>query len=138
MEESAVVLMLKEADTGFLTKEMGCYSVDGNVDLLFQIFVQEDAQAPVVHMGLTCAKELEDWEYDAVFDYYDTEVFQELADTILEEDGHLNPVWMLTFAWSDEPTQMAEKLSKILAVHEQELRSVYEAIADKKDDYIEK
>ena len=138
MEESAVVLMLKEADTGFLTKEMGCYSVAGNMDLLFQIFVQEDAQMPTVHMGLTCAKELEDWEYDAVFDYYDTEVFQGLVDSITEEDGHLNPVWVLTFAWIDEPIQMAEKLSEILAVHEQELCSVYEAIADKKDDYIEK
>lgn len=138
MEESAVVLMCKEAETGFLTKEMGCYSVTGNTDLLFQIFVQEDAQVPVVHMGLTCAKELEDWEYDAVFDYYDTEVLQDLADTITEEDGHWNPVWMLTFAWIEDPTQMAEKLSEILAVHEKELYSVYEAIADKKDDYIEK
>lgn len=138
MEESAVVLMHKEAETGFLTKEMGCYSVTGNVDLLFQIFVQEDAQTPMVHMGLTCAKELEDWEYDAVFDYYDTEVLHDLVDTVTEEDGHLNPVWMVTFALIEDPTQMAERLSEILAIHEQELHSVYEAIADKKDDYIEK
>lgn len=137
MEEAAIVLMLKEKESGFLTKELGCYTVNGKESLLDRIYGEETADGIVVYMALGCEKEAEDWEYDAIFDYYDADVLQDLVDTVEEEEGHLNPVWIVTFPFLEETEAMEQRLSAILQTHDTELQSVYAAIVDKKDDYCE-
>ena len=58
-------------------------------------------------------------------------------DTIIEEEGHCDPVWIVGFPFIDDQDAMEEKLAKILQAHEKELRSVFDAIKDKEDDYRE-
>ena len=62
---------------------------------------------------------------------------QDVVDTVAEEEGHLNPVWVVTFPFVDEAEAMEQRLSAILQAHDAELQSVYAAIVDKKDDYCE-
>lgn len=102
MEEAAIVLMLKEKESGFLTKELGCYTVSGKESLLDRIYAEETDDGIVVHMALGCEKEAEDWEYDAIFDYYDADALRDVVDIVAEEEGHLNPVWVVTFPFQDE------------------------------------
>lgn len=137
MEESAIVVMLKDQATSFLEKELGCYTVAQGVENVFGVYAVEEADETRVVLKLSCEKELSDWEYDAVFDYYDTEELEQLVDSIEEEEGHFNPVWKIVFPFSQEPNEMEEKLSAILEIHKRELESVYEAIVDKRDDYCE-
>lgn len=133
MEETVIVIMLKDAETGFLEKELGAYSISENGELLFNIYA-EGEETKVV-MRLTCERELQDWEYDAVYDYYDTETVGALVDSMEEEDGHYDPVWVVTFPFMEEQDGMEQKLTAILDAHKEELLSVYEAIKDKEDDY---
>ena len=135
MEETVIVIMLKDAETGFLEKELGAYSLSENGELIFNIYAEGEEKKVV--MRLTCEKELQDWEYDAVYDYYDTETVGALVDSIAEEDGHYDPVWVVTFPFAEEQEVMEEKLTAILNAHKEELLSVYEAIIDKEDDYRE-
>lgn len=135
MEETVIVIMLKDAETGFLEKELGAYSLSENGELIFNIYAEGEEKKVV--MRLTCEKELQDWEYDAVYDYYDTETVGALVDSIAEEDGHYDPVWVVTFPFAEEQEVMEEKLTAILNAHKEELLSVYEAIKDKEDDYRE-
>ena len=135
MEETVIVIMLKDAETGFLEKELGAYSVSENGELIFNIYAEGEEKK--VTMRLTCDRELQDWEYDAVYDYYDTETVGALVDSIEEEDGHYDPVWVVTFPFAEEQDVMEEKLTAILGAHKEELLSVYEAIKDKEDDYCE-
>ena len=114
MEEAAIVLMLKEKESGFLTKELGCYTVSGKESLLDRIYAEETDDGIVVHMALGCEKEAEDWEYDAIFDYYDADALQDVVDIVAEEEGHLNPVWVVTFPFQDEAEAMEQRLSAIL------------------------
>ncbi|MBM6829836.1 hypothetical protein H9X85_08810 [Anaerotignum lactatifermentans] len=137
MEEAAIVVMLKDQTTGFLDKELGCYTVAEGAENVFQVYAAEKENEIRVVLKLTCEKELSDWEYDAVFDYYDMETLAALVDSIEEEEGHFNPVWKTEFSFSQEADQMEEKLSAILEAHKRELDSVYEVIADKRDDYCE-
>ena len=125
MEEAAIVLMLKEKESGFLTKELGCYTVSGKESLLDRIYAEETDDGIVVHMALGCEKEAKDWEYDAIFDYYDADALQDVVDTVAEEEGHLNPVWVVTFPFVDEAEAMEQRLSAILQAHDAELQSVY-------------
>jgi len=133
MEETVIVIMLKDAETGFLEKELGAYSLPENSGLIFNIY----AEGETVVLRLTCDKELQDWEYDAVYDYYDPETVGPLVDSIEEEDGHFDPVWVVRCPFAEEQEVMEEKLADILQAHQEELLSVYEAIKDKEDDYRE-
>ena len=133
MEETVIVIMLKDAETGFLEKELGAYSISKNGELIFNIYAEGEEKKVV--MRLTCERELQDWEYDAVYDYYDTETVGALVDSMEEEDGHYDPVWVVTFPFAEEQDVMEQKLTDILDAHREELLSVYEAIKDKEDDY---
>ncbi len=135
MEDTVIVIMLKDAETGFLEKELGAYTVEENGSLLYNIYAEGEDKTVV--MRLTCDRELQDWEFDAVYDYYDPETVGVLVDSVEEEDGHHDPVWVVRFPFAEEQDVMEEKLTMILAKHQEELLSVYEAIKDKEDDYIE-
>jgi hypothetical protein len=135
MEDTVIVIMMKDAETGFLEKELGAYTLAENSGLIFNIYAEGEDHTVVLR--LTCDKELQDWEYDAVYDYYDTETVGALVDVIEEEDGHYDPVWVVRFPFAEEQDVMEQKLTDILEKHQEELLSVYEAIKDKEDDYRE-
>ena len=135
MEDTVIVIMLKDAETGFLEKEMGAYSLPENGSLIFNIYAENEGKDVVLR--LSCDRELQDWEYDAVYYYYDTETVGALVESIEEEDGHYDPVWVVRFPFAEEQDVMEEKLADILNAHMEELLSVYEAIKDKEDDYRE-
>ena len=115
MEETVIVIMLKDAETGFLEKELGAYSLSENSELIFNIYAEGEEDQVV--MRLTCER------------------VGALVDSIEEEDGHYDPVWVVTFPFTKEQDAMEEKLTGILNAHKEELLSVYEAIKDKEDDY---
>lgn len=135
MEDTVIVIMLKDAETGFLEKELGAYTLPENGGLIFNIYAEGEEKNVVLR--LTCDRELQDWEYDAVYDYYDPETVGAVVDSIEEEDGHYDPVWVVRFPFAEEQEVMEEKLTAILDAHKEELLSVYEAIKDKEDDYRE-
>ncbi|KXL53522.1 hypothetical protein CLNEO_07480 [Anaerotignum neopropionicum] len=137
MEDTVIVVMLKDRETGFLEKELGSYSFSEDVGMVYNIYAVESEEGKKVVLRLSCDKEIEDWEYDAIFDYYDMEPLAAQVESVEEEEGHYNPVWVIQFTFSDTHEEMEKKISHIVNTHKKELLSVYDAIADKKDDYIE-
>ena len=137
MDETFIVIMLKDKETGFLDKELGCYAVDDKYDLIYNAYASQEDDGLYVYLKLTCGRDVEDWEYDAVFDYYDPETISSEVISVEEEDGDYNPVWIVKFAFIDDIPAMEEKMKKLLELHKKELDSVYETIADKKDEYSE-
>ena len=135
MDETVIVIMQKDAETGFLEKELGAYTLPENSGLIFNIYAEGEDKTVVLR--LSCDRELQDWEYDAVYDYYDPETVGALVDSVEEEDGHFDPVWVVRFPFAEEQDVMEQKLEDILSAHMEELLSVYEAIKDKEDDYRE-
>jgi hypothetical protein len=86
-------------------------------------------------MKLTCDRNVEDWEFDAIYDYYDTQTVLAEAESIAEEEDCYNPTWIVTFDFIDNIEKMEQKIQKILDLHYMELKSVYDAISDKRDEY---
>ena len=134
MDETVIVIMLKDETTGFLEKELDSYTLAENSELIFSIYA-EGRDEKTVTLRLTCGRTLEDWGYEAVYDYYDMEPVGALVEEIAEEDGHYEPVWAVRLPFEPEREKMEEKLCAILDAHNAELLSVYEAIRDKEDDY---
>ena len=137
MEDTVIVIMLKDIKTGFLDKELASYTISENENLIYNTYAVEKEDGTIeVFMRLTCDRELSDWEYEAVFDFFDDESIKPFVASIKENDDFFNPCWDITFDFSDNTTEMEEKIQKLLTLHKQELLSVYEAIADKKDEYM--
>lgn len=136
MEETVIVIMLKDKETGFFEKELGCYKIEDNDELIYNTYAYENEDGYTVYMKLTCEREVSDWEFDAIFDYYDTETLLPFVSSIEEEEDCYNPTWNVTFDFIDNIEAMEEKIKEILSVHAKELETVYEAISDKKDEYL--
>ncbi len=136
MEETVIVIMLKDKETGFFEKELGCYKIENNDALIYNTYACESENGYTVNMKLTCDREVSDWEFDAIFDYYDPETLMPFVSSIEEEEDCYNPTWNVTFEFLDNIEAMEEKISEILSVHARELETVYEAISDKKDEYL--
>ena len=136
MDDTVIVIMLKDKETGFLDKELGCYKIDKNDAFIYNTFAveKEDGGYEVI-MKLTCDRDVEDWEFEAIYDYYDTETLLPLVTSIKEEEDCFNPTWSITFDFIDNTEEMESKISEILAAHAKEIGSVYVAIADKRDEY---
>ncbi len=138
MEETVIVMMLKDKKTGFLEKELGCYHLGEQQNMVFNIYAEQLSwQDITVFLKLTCERDVDDWEYNAILDYYDTEALRPFVDTIEEVLDEYNPVWMVSFPFTENQQKMEQRLQSVLQAHQKELLCVYEAIADKKEDYIE-
>ena len=135
MEETFIVIMLKNKETGFFEKELGSYAVEDEDGLICNAYALDEGGRTEVYIKLTTGKDVEDWEYDAVFDYYDPETVMAEADSVEEEDGGYNPVWVCEFKLMADVEAMENKTKKLLELHKKELVSVYETIADKRDEY---
>lgn len=135
MEETVIVIMLKESESGFLGKELGSYKISNYEELLYNTFAFEADGRMQVAMKITTDRDVEDWEFEAIYDYYDTETILPFVTSIQEEEDCFNPTWQVTFDFLDEEEAMEEKMQQILAAHHEELYSVYEAISDKRDEY---
>lgn len=137
MDDSAIVIMLKNRETGFLEKELGFCTIEKNELLIDTIYAEEENGNYKIIMKLTCDREVNDWEYDAIYDYYDTEALLDEANSVEEETEVYNPTWKVCFDFIENAQQLNEKINSLLKLHKKELESVYEVIADKKDDYID-
>ena len=85
MEETVIVIMLKEKQTGFLEKELGCYDLGEQQNIILNIYAEETApDITTVFLKLTCQRDVQDWEYDAILDYYDMDSIKPFVDTIEE------------------------------------------------------
>jgi len=135
MEETVIVIMLKNKETGFLESEIGSYNVGEYEQLIYNIYAGEEAGRVLVHMRLTVDKELADWEFSAVLDYYDTQTLEPACLSISEDDSGYDPVWEVVFEFEETQVDMEEKLLTILRLHKEELDSVYEAIKDLEAEY---
>ena len=75
MDETLIVIMLKDKQTGFLDKELGGYNVGDDDIFIYNAYAEEENGEYIVRMKLTCNKDVEDWEFNAIYDYYDSSVF---------------------------------------------------------------
>lgn len=136
--DTVVVIMLKDNKTGFLDKEIASLSITENEEFIVNIFAAENEAGNIqLHFKLTTDRDLEDWEFSAVFDYYDIEVFNGIVNSVSEIDDDYNPTWEIVLDYVDDKETMENKIIEILRLHKNELMEVYNNIKDKESEYTE-
>lgn len=134
----AIVLMEKEKETGFLTTMRGSFILQQGSDVVDRIYlIKESEIEEMVHLFVTVPKEVEDWEYSAIFDEYNIDLFSELGVKTEEVEESYNPTWEVVFQYDVRHQVTERKINEIIAAHIKELQRVLEEIQNKKADYEE-
>lgn len=134
--DTVVVIMLKDSTTGFLDKELCSLSLNKNEEYIINVYVTEENSAQrLLHLRLSTERDVLDWEYSAIFDYYDSERFNGKVIKVLEIEDYYNPAWELVLDYIDDTIEIEAQVEELLELHRAELEDVYSVIADKESEY---
>lgn len=131
MDFAAVVLMEREKETNFLVKELGSYEVHDGAEYITKLFYDGEK----VNLYFDTNKEVEDWEFTAIFDLFDEDAFEGIVNTIEPYEEEYNPTWIVTFDYDEEHSVFAEKLNEVCELIAQSMEKVFEAIEGKEEEY---
>lgn len=131
MEFSSLVLMEKDSQTGFMTKELGSFEVNEGALYVVKLFVLDG----IVNLYFDTNKDVEEWEYSAIYDLFNSQVFLDEGFEIETYEEEYNPTFILKFKYSEEHQQMKDKLDKAVALIDQEMNNVFDAINGKEEEY---
>lgn len=131
MDFSAVVLMEREKETNFLVKELGSYEVHDGAEYITKLFYDGEK----VNLYFDTNKEVEDWEFTAIYDLFNEEGFNGLVTSIEPYDEEFNPTWIVTFEYDEEHAVFAEKLNDICQVIAENIEKVFKDIEGKEEEY---
>ena len=134
-QETVFVIMLKNKETGFLEKELGSLNINKNDEYIVNLFVLKEDDGKKLHLRISTDRDVEDWEYGAIFDNYNYDSYGVNVIEIDEVDNDYNPVWEIVIDYDDNLSVVEERVAEILDIHSNELKRVYEEIKDKESEY---
>lgn len=133
MDFSSLVLMEKEKETGFIKKELGSFEVNEGALFVKKLYMLNN----VVYMYFDTDKDVEEWEYSAIYDLFNEEAFVDAGYKIEEDLEEYNPTFIITFDYDEEYEVMKEKIQECVSLIQKEMDNVFEAIKDKKEQYLD-
>lgn len=133
MDFSSLVLMEKDKETGFVKKELGSFEVNEGALYVKKLFVIDDT----VSMYFDTNKNVEEWEYSAIYDLFDVEPFEEKGYEVTEDLDEYNPTYIINFKYEDDYEVMKEKINECISLIVKGMEDVFEAIKGKEAEYLE-
>ena len=133
MDFSSLVLMEKDKETGFIKKELGSFQVNEGALFVKKLYVLDE----IVNMYFDTNKNVEEWEYSAVYDLFNSDVFIESGYEIEEDLEEYNPTYIIKFKYEDDYDVMKKKIQEVVTIIDSEMNLVFEAIQGKEAEYQE-
>ena len=133
MDFSALVLMEKDNETGFLGKNLGSFSVEEGAEYVRKFFVYKNE----VNVVFNTKRDVEEWEFSAIFDLFNIDAFKKLNYKIEEDDDEFNPTWSIKFDYNEEVEheKMRSIINEICVLLDENMKKVFEDIQGKEDEY---
>lgn len=131
MDFSSLVLIEKDKETGFIKRELGSFEVNEGALFVRKLYVLDE----IVYMYFDTNKNVEEWEYSAIYDLFNNEAFTEMGYEIEEDLEEYNPTYIIKFKYEDEYDSMKKKIQEAVSIIEKEMNAVFEAIKGKEADY---
>ena len=97
MDYSSLILMEKDKETGFVVKEIGSYNVSEGAEYIKSFYVLDDK----VYIKFDTNKDVEEWEYSAIYDVFNMNLFEEEGFEIEEVEDEYNPTYLVKFKYED-------------------------------------
>ena len=132
MDFSSLVLMEKDKETGFITKELGSFEVNEGALYVKKLFVLDNE----VNLYFDTNKDVDECEYSAIYDLFNIKIFEEEGFIIGEELDEYNPTFILKFPYKEEHLEMKDVLDKAVELINEEMEIVFLDIEGKEQEYI--
>ena len=132
MDFSSLVLMEKDKETGFITKELGSFQVSEGALFVKKLFVLNGE----VNLFFDTNKDVEEWEYSAIYDLFNDDIFEEKGYEIEEDLDEYNPTYIIKFKYVDDYSLIKEKIQECVSLIESEMNNVFESIKGKEEEYL--
>ncbi len=134
--DTIIVIMQKDKKTGLFEKELQTLNIYKYDQFILNIHAMENDNNKIfLNLKLTTDKDVLDWEYNAIYDYYDMDIFKKLGYEIVECNEEYNPTWEISFEYIDDNQQITNIVNNILEIHNKELIEVFNIIVDKEGEY---
>ncbi|WP_346931171.1 DUF6762 family protein [Clostridium sp.] len=131
MDFSAIVLMEKDKDTKFFTRELGSYEINEGAEYITKLFYDGEK----VNLYFDTNKDVEEWEFSAIYDLFDDESFKDIVDFIEIYDEEFNPTWIVTFDYDEDHNVLNNRLNNICTRIKEALEKVFIDIEGKSAEY---
>ena len=132
MDFSSLVLMEKDKETGFITKELGSLQVSEGALYVKKLFVLNEE----VNLFFDTNKDVEEWEYSAIYDLFNYEAFVKEEFEIEDILDEYNPTFLIKFKYVDDYEFMKERINRCVELIENSMDYVFNAIEGKEEEYI--
>lgn len=132
MDYSSLILMERDNETGFVTKELGSYKVSEGAEHIKGFYVKGDN----VYIKFDTNKDVEEWEYSAIYDLFNDDIFEEKGYEIEEDLDEYNPTYIIKFKYVDDYSLIKEKIQECVSLIESEMNNVFESIKGKEEEYL--
>lgn len=133
--DTVIVVMQKDKKTGLFEKELQTLNITKYEQYILNIYAKEDNDDIFLHIKLTTDTDVLDWEYNAIYDYYDLDIFKNLGYEIKECEDEYNPTWEIIIKYINDNIKLTEMVNNILDYHNKELLDVKNTIKDKEGEY---
>ncbi|WP_346869324.1 DUF6762 family protein [Clostridium sp. UBA5119] len=131
MDFSAIVLMEKDKETKFFTRELGSYEVNEGAEYITKLFYDGEK----VNLYFDTNKDVEEWEFSAIYDLFDDESLIDLVDSIEIYDEEFNPTWIVTFDYDEDHNVLNNRLNNVCTRIKEALEKVFIDIKGKCEEY---
>lgn len=131
MDFSSLVIMEKDKGTGFIKRELGSFEVDEKALHVKKLYVIDNE----VNLYFDTGKDVEEWEYSAIYDLFNEERFNEAGFKLEEDLDEYNPTFILKFQYKEDHNDMKEILDKAIEMIYEEMENVFETIKGKEEEY---
>ena len=132
MDFSSLVLMEKDNETGFITKELGSFQVSEGALFVKKLFVINEE----VNLLFDTNKDVEEWEYSAIYDLFNYDAFVKEEFDIEDVLDEYNPTFLIKFKYVDDYEFMKERITKCVNLIESSMEDVFKDIEGKEEEYI--
>lgn len=131
MDYSSLILMERDNETGFVTKELGSFKVSEGAEHIKGFYVKGDT----VYIKFDTNKDVEEWEYSAIYDVFDMNLFENEGFKIEEVEDEYNPTFLINFEYKDDHDYINDKLSLAIELIEEAMEKAFSDIKGIEDEY---
>lgn len=131
MQFSSLVLMERDKETNQFVRELGSYETGEGAEFVTKLYY--DGQ--LINLFFDTQVDVEEWEFTAIYDYFDEEIFTSKGYSIEAVDDEYNPTWVIKFKYSEEHMVVREAIIEICELIKQEINKVLVKIKEKEEEY---
>ena len=131
MQFSSLVLMERDKETNQFVRELGSYETSEGAEYVTKLYYDGE----LVNLVFDTQVDVEEWQFTAIYDYFNEEAFTAKGYSIEAVDDEYNPTWVVKFKYSEEHMIVREAIIEICELIKEEFNEVFQKIKGKEEEY---